>query len=168
MTSSTFFIILIFTGLITLSVFMVMIPQMVFGEYVAHSPNHTEEPYVPSGGEYRDWVRHPDVSPFLQTEKHIIMVWIEIDEPEEKYKHYHIYPLYLVSEMPDKCGGTGCVLDKGIFILNGKQNAQPSFGGCSVLWHEILHIKLNMRDETKEHMWMAENLPNSRCSSPQT
>ena len=81
--------------------------------------------------------------------------------------HYDVYPLYLVQKLPSYCSedAIGCTYpDRGIYILNGKQNNIPSFGGCNVLWHEIMHLRLGFEDETFEHMWMAKNLPNQECS----
>lgn len=59
------------------------------------------------------------------------------------------------SDNADGCYSRG--LDS-IFILTGKDDHYPNFGGCSVLWHEILHAM------GYDHEWMFQNLKNKDCS----
>jgi hypothetical protein len=63
-----------------------------------------------------------------------------------------------------RSGSQGCYHAKertgveSIYIVSGKVGHYPAYGGCSVLWHELLHAMGYYHD------WMFKNLPNSECS----
>lgn len=92
----------------------------------------------------------------------------EKGECKREYLQWHIYPLRLMSEMPPQCDmrALGCVLDTGIYIINGKQGARPQSGGCSILYHEILHIVwLEVFPNPEDaHKFFKVNYPNEECS----
>jgi len=61
-------------------------------------------------------------------------------------------------------GAQGCYLDprihgtEVIFIVLEKANHYPNYGGCNVIWHELLHAM------GYDHEWMFKNLKNKDCS----
>ncbi len=87
---------------------------------------------------------------------------------KREFVSWQIYPLWLLSEMPPRCNmnALGCVLDTGIYIINGKQGLKPASGGCSILYHEILHIKWFevYPDPEEAHDFFVIKYPNERCA----
>ncbi len=161
--------------LILVAIAGVIAPQAVFGEHMEDMPDI--------------YVYHPTDRWFNERhEIHIIEVWVQKEQnyipkagknkcaPDyeldlkgactlAKY-HYWVYSLYLISEMPGGCSNraAGCILENGIYILNGATGGIPEEGGCSLLWHEILHLKWGWMDGMLHHDRMAEEFPNSECA----
>jgi hypothetical protein len=168
------FILLLLLGLLVITV--AITPEAIFGEHIPIDRKYELHPF-------EIWGHHQ------LHEITIMEVWIQIEEvyvPFESKCHprytltedgrcalkalsWWIYPLRLMTEMPGECDvkSIGCVLDTGIHIINGKQNTRPSHGGCSVLWHEILHIKWGWMEVEEAHDRMEREFPNEVCAVKQ-
>jgi len=153
----------------------------IAGEFIAAQEIKASEPYV-----YEQYMGPLDTGGhgnqvsaayplYYEGEIHIIVAWVVIDEPVEGYPselvfdHYHIIPIHLVSKdkLFEVCERPGKVLPHGtvacfnnwyIYIINGYQGAIPTNGGCSILYHELLHVE-GLLDLDIEYQY-----PNNRCS----
>jgi hypothetical protein len=163
-------------SLIIVTIIAIMLPQMIFADHLS---------------QHEEWIVHP-TNPYGFNQPHelvLTMAWIQpihVYEPfnelcarnyeltpdgecKREYLQWHIYPVRLMQELPKTCSvkAIACVTDTGIHILNGKQGTLPNGGGCSVLYHEILHIVWFeiYPDPEDAHDWFAIKYPNSECSN---
>ena len=92
-------------------------------------------------------------------------VWIAMPDYDTGYRWF-IAPLHIVDKFPDEIlnhpeysgHGKGITYKGHIWILSGYEGVLPTYGGCSILWHEILHIK------GWTHKMMRENASNFDCA----
>lgn len=89
-----------------------------------------------------------------------ITIWVEVLPKYANHESgYYVIDLYIVDVFPDKVlnhpnfnkdTSVAAIWDDTIWILTGHLKDSPRHGGCTMLWHEILHAKFWSHDDMRK------------------